>query len=54
MRMATSQARFKWSDEKSINLTKCLQELDSLYVKFSILNIYSFQWLQGFEVIIVI
>ena len=47
--MSTSQARFKWTNGKSINLIKCLQELDSLYVKFSFLNIDSFQWLQGFK-----
>ena len=52
--MATSQGRFKWTDDKPINLVKCLQELDSSYVKFSFLNIDSFQWLQGFEVTIVI
>ena len=27
--MATSQARFKWTDEKLVNLTKCLQEFKS-------------------------
>ena len=52
--MATSQGRFKWTDIKPINLVKCLQELESSYGKFSFLNINSFQWLQGFEVIIVI
>ena len=51
--MATSQARFKWTDNKFLNLIKCLQEFDSSHVKFSFLNIDSFQWLQGFEVIIV-
>ena len=50
----TSQRRFKQTDDKPINLIKCLQELDSSYVKFSYLNIDSFQWLQGFEIIIVI
>ena len=54
IKMATTQARFKWTDDKSINLIKCLQELDSSYVKSSFLNIDSFRWLQGFEVIIVI
>ena len=52
--MATSQARFKWTDDKLISLVKCLQEFDISYVKFSFLNIDSFQWLQGFEVIMVI
>ena len=52
--MATSQGRFKWTDDKPINLIKCLQELDSSYVKLPLLNNDSFQWLQGFEVIIVI
>ena len=52
--MATSQSRFKWTDGKLINLIKCLQESESSYVIFSFLNIDSFQWLQGFEVIIVI
>ena len=52
--MATSQACFKWTDDKPINLIKCLQELDSSDVNFSFLNIDSFQWLQVFEVIIVI
>ena len=52
--MATSQARFKWTDNKLINRIKCLQEFDSSYVKFSFLYIDSFQWLPGFEVIIVI
>ena len=27
--MATSQARFKWTDDKVINLIKCLQEFKS-------------------------
>ena len=27
--MATSQARFKWMDDKLINLTKCLQKFKS-------------------------
>ena len=48
--METSQGRFKWTDDKPINLRKCLQELDSSYVQFSFLNIDSFQCLQGFEV----
>ena len=53
LNLATSQGRFKWADDKTINLLKCLQELDSLYVKFSFLNIGSFQWLLGFEVMII-
>ena len=52
--METSQGHFKWTHGKAINLMKCLQELNSSYVKFSFLNIDSFQWLQGFEVTIVI
>ena len=52
--ISPSQARFKWTDDKLINVIKCLQESDSSYEKFLFLNIYSFQWLQGFEVIIVI
>ena len=36
------------------NLMKCSQELDSSYVNFSFLNIDSFQWLQVFEVMVVI
>ena len=52
--MTTSQARFKWTDDKLNNLIKCLQEFESSYVKFSFQNIDSFQWLQGFEVIILI
>ena len=52
--MTTSKARFKWTDDKLNNLVKCLQEFESSYVKFSFLNIDSFQWLQVFEVIIVI
>ena len=52
--MTTSKARFKWTDDKLNNLVKCLQEFESSYVKFSFLNIDSFQWLQGLEVIIVI
>ena len=48
--MVTSQGRFKWTDDKPINLIKCLQELDSSHVKFSVLNIDSFRWLQGFKV----
>ena len=52
--MTTSQARFKWTDDKLINLIKGLQEFDSSYVKFSFLNTDSFQRLQGFEVTIVI
>ena len=52
--METSQGRFKWTYGKAINLIKCLQELNGSYAKFSFLNIDSFQWLQGFEVIIVI
>ena len=31
-----------------------MQESESSYVKFSFLHIDSFQWLQGFEAIIVI
>ena len=27
--MVTSQARFKWNDDKFINLVKCLQEFKS-------------------------
>ena len=54
LNLATSQGRFKWADDKTINLLKCLQELDSLYIKFSFLNIDSFQWLLGFEVMIMI
>ena len=38
--MATSQARFKWTDDKLINLTKCLQEFDSSYVKHTCIYIY--------------
>ena len=46
IKMATSQGRFKWTNDKPINLIKCLQELYSSYVKFSFLNIDSFQqWL---------
>ena len=52
--MATSQASFKRTDDNSINIIKCLQELDSSYVKFSFLNFDSVQWLHGFEVTIVI
>ena len=52
--MANLQARFKWTDDNSINIIKCLQELDRSYVKFSFLNFDSFQSLHGFEVIIVI
>ena len=52
--MKTWQGGFKWTDDKAINLMKCLQESDSSHVKFSFLNIDSFQWLQEFEVIIVI
>ena len=52
--MATAKARFKWTDDKLINLIKFLEEFDSSYVKFSFFNIDSFQCLRGFEVIIVI
>ena len=52
--MENWQGGFKWTDDKSVNLIKCLQESESSYVKFSFLNIDSFQWLQEFEVIIVI
>ena len=52
--LTTSQARFKWTNDKLINLIKYLQEFDSSNVKFSFLSIDSFQWLQGFEVIVVI
>ena len=52
--MMTSQARFKWTDDKLINLIKYLQEFDGSYAKFSFVNIDIFQWLQGFEVIIMI
>ena len=51
--MATSQGHFKCIDHKPINLIKCLQELDSSYVKFSFLNIDTYQW-QGFKVIIIL
>ena len=53
MNMATLQGCFKWTNDKLINLIKCLQEFASSYVKFSFLNIDSFQWLQRFEVIVV-
>ena len=52
--MVTSQVRLKSTDDEPINLIRSLQEFDSLYGKFSFLNNDSFQWLQGFEVIIVI
>ena len=52
--MTTSKASFKWTNDKLNNLVKCLQEFESSYVKFSFLNIDSFQWLEGLEVIIVI
>ena len=52
--MATSKARFKWTDDNPVSLLKCLQELDNSYVKLSFLNIDSFQWLKVFEVIILI
>ena len=29
IKMTTSQARFKWTDDKLINLIKCLQEFQS-------------------------
>ena len=29
IKMANSQGCFKWTDDKPINLIKCLQELDS-------------------------
>ena len=29
MKMATSQARFKWTDDKLTNLIECLQEFKS-------------------------
>ena len=47
--MSTSPGRFKWTDDKLINLIKCLQDFDSSNVKFSFLNIDGFQWLQGFK-----
>ena len=31
IKMATSRAGFKWTDDKIINLIKCLQEFDSSY-----------------------
>ena len=37
--MVTSQARCKWTNDKHINLIKCLQDLGSSCVKFSFLNI---------------
>ena len=49
--MATLQPRFRWTDDKLINLIKCLQELKNSYVKFSFLSTDSFQWLKRFEVI---
>ena len=39
---------------KIYHLIKCLHEFDGSYIKFSFLNTDSFQWLQGFEVIIAI
>ena len=36
--MATSQGHFKWTDDKTINLMKFLQELESSYVKISFLK----------------
>ena len=53
--MATSQARFKWTDDKLVSLIiKYFQEFECSHVKFPFLNIDSFQWLQGFEVTTVI
>ena len=52
--MATSQARFKWTNDKLINLTKYLQEFKSSWAKFSFWNNDSFQWQQGFSLIMVI
>ena len=52
-KMATWQGCFTWIDDKPIILIECLQELDSSYVKISFLNTDSFQWLQGFEVIMI-
>ena len=37
--MMTSQTCFKWTDDKLINVIKCLEEFDSSYVNFSFLNI---------------
>ena len=34
----TSQSRFKWNDDKLINLKKSLPEFESSYVKFSVLG----------------
>ena len=59
--MVTSQARFKWTNEKLSNLIKCLPKLKSSMeltncdsnIKFSFLHIDSFQWLQGFEVTVI-
>ena len=59
--MATSQARFKWTNDKLSNLIKCLPKLKSSMelincdsnIKFSFLHIDSFQWLQGFEVTVI-
>ena len=48
--MATSRGRLKQTDDKLINLIKCLQELESPYLEFSFLNINNFQWPQKFEV----
>ena len=42
--MATLQAHFKWTNDKLINLIKCLQTFASSHVNFSFLNIDSFQW----------
>ena len=36
----TSQARFKWTDDKLINLIKCLREFDSSYAKYIYIYIY--------------
>ena len=46
LKMTTSQARFKWTDDKLIYLMyliKCLQAFGSSYAKFSYFNIDNFQ-----------
>ena len=47
--MSTSQAPFKQTYDKRINLIKCLQEFKRLFVKFSFLNSDNFSDCKGLK-----
>ena len=47
--MATSQARFKWTDDKLTNLIKCLQE--KVYPMKTSIKMYQYQYRKAHQLI---